>query len=121
MRILHYCLAIATALAHGGFVLFVALGGYLLLLEPRLVWVQFPLLVYGLLIEWVGWTCPLTPLEKRLRRRAGMSVYEGDFTEQYVLPWLPLPNTQEQAAKWVGLGIIGLNAVAYALFFVMHS
>ncbi|MDX1442362.1 MAG: DUF2784 domain-containing protein [Gammaproteobacteria bacterium] len=106
-----------VATLHLAFVLFVALGGYLLLLDARVIWLHLPVMAYGVLIEWVGWTCPFTPLEKRLRHLAGLPVYEGDFTEHYILPWLPLPGRQERAAKWVGLGIIGLNLVAYGLFF----
>ena len=113
---MHRIAVYLVLVAHLAFVIFVALGGFAVPWQPWLAWVHLPIAIYGLLIEWVGWTCPLTPLEKSLRRRACMPVYEGDFLEQYVLPWLPLPGDQQRAATWVGVGIIGLNLLAYGLF-----
>src|SRR3712207_7996589 len=40
-----------------------------------------PALAYGLGIVTIGWTCPLTPLEKWLRPG---SDYEGGFVDQYL-------------------------------------
>ena len=52
---------------HAAFVIFVVLGGLLVVRWPRLVWVHLPAVAWGVLIEFAGWTCPLTPLEKYLR------------------------------------------------------
>ena len=45
---------------------FVAVGGLLVLVRPRLAWLHLPALAYGAMIELVGWVCPLTPLEWEL-------------------------------------------------------
>ncbi|HEV8237578.1 MAG TPA: DUF2784 domain-containing protein, partial [Gemmatimonadaceae bacterium] len=56
---------------HLCFVIFVVVGGLLALRWPRLPWVHIPVAVYGATIEFVGFVCPLTPLEVWLRRRGG--------------------------------------------------
>ncbi len=56
-------LADGVLLLHLGFILFVVLGGLLLPRWPRLVWLHLPAALWGALIEFRGWICPLTPLE----------------------------------------------------------
>lgn len=81
---------------HVGFVLFVVLGGLLVLRWRRLAWLHVPAVVWGVTIEWAGWICPLTPLENFLRRRSGTTGYQGDFIEHYLLPLLyPAQLTRE--------------------------
>jgi len=77
-------LANLVLVAHFCFVAFVVLGGLLVIAYPRLAFVHIPAVVWGVLIEFAGWICPLTPLENELRRRAGESGYEGDFIAHYV-------------------------------------
>ncbi|HEY8259168.1 MAG TPA: DUF2784 domain-containing protein [Gemmatimonadales bacterium] len=73
---------------HFLFVLFVVIGGLLLVRWPRLAWIHLPAAVWGAVIELGGWVCPLTPLENMLRARAGEAGYEGGFIEHYILPVL---------------------------------
>ena len=56
---------------HFAFVLFVVLGGLLALAWPRVAWLHIPAVLWGALIEFSGWICPLTPLENYLRRATG--------------------------------------------------
>jgi hypothetical protein len=67
------------------FILFAVLGGLLGLRWPRLLWIHAPAVVWAALIEFVGWRCPLTPLENWLRGTSGGSVYPGGFIEHYLL------------------------------------
>ena len=64
---------------HAAFVLFVVAGALLVLRWPRLMWVHVPAAIWGASIEFLGWICPLTPLENHLRRQGGSSAYRGDF------------------------------------------
>lgn len=96
---------------HVGFVLFVVLGGLLVLRWRRLAWLHVPAVVWGVTIEWAGWICPLTPLENFLRRRSGTTGYQGDFIEHYLLPLLyPAQLTRE------GQMILGGVALAVNVF-----
>ena len=68
-------------ITHFAFVLFVVLGGFLALRWPRLAWVHLPVALYGAIIEFLGFICPLTPLENSLRQRGGEAGYSGGFID----------------------------------------
>jgi hypothetical protein len=91
----------------------VVLGGLLVLRWPRLVYVHVPVAIYGALIEFVGWVCPLTPLEQALRLRAGESGYQGGFIEHYILPLLYPSALTRNVQLLFGTLVIGLNLAIY--------
>jgi hypothetical protein len=108
-------LADLVVLVHFAFVLFVVVGALLVLRWPRLAWVHLPAAIWGVLIEYVGWVCPLTPLEAWLRRAAGEVGYAGGFVDHYILPILyPLGLTR--VTQWVlGTVVLVVNAGVYAV------
>jgi hypothetical protein len=69
-------LADIVVLLHFAFVLFVVFGGLLVVWRWRLAWIHLPAAVWGALIEFGGWVCPLTPLETRLRDLGGGETYD---------------------------------------------
>ena len=77
-------LADAVLVVHLAFIVFVAVGALLTWRWPRLLWVHLPALAWGVGIVTIGWDCPLTPLEKWLRRRSGDDAYRGGFVDRYV-------------------------------------
>ncbi len=81
---LHQRLADLVVLAHAGFVAFVLVGGFAVLRWPRMAWVHLPAVAWGVLIEFAGWICPLTPLENELRQAGGGPAYGGGFIDHYV-------------------------------------
>ena len=85
---IYRALADLVLVVHLAFVLFVVLGGLLVLRLPRLAWLHVPAAVWGVLIEYTGWICPLTPLENSLRERGGGAGYSGGFIEHYIQPVL---------------------------------
>ena len=108
-------LADLVVVVHGLFVAFVMLGAFLALRWRRLVWLHVPALIWGILIEYAGWICPLTPLENSLRARAGETAYSGDFIQHYLIGAL-YPHGLTRTTQYV-LGSIALivNVVAYTL------
>lgn len=106
-------LADAVVLLHLGFVLFVVLGGLLVLRWPRLAWAHVPAALWGGAIELGGWICPLTPLENELRERAGAATYEGGFVEHYLLPLLYPAALDRDLQTALGIGVLVLNAAVY--------
>jgi hypothetical protein len=99
---------------HAGFVGFVALGGLLALRWRRLAWVHLPALGWAVLVEWMGWICPLTPLENELRRQAGAATYAGDFIEHYVVPALYPADLTRVIQILLGGAALGVNALIYS-------
>jgi hypothetical protein len=71
--------------AHLLFIGFVVGGAFLAWRWPRIIWVQLPAMAYGALVEFVGFTCPLTSLQNYLLRRAGGSGYRGGFISHYLI------------------------------------
>ena len=61
----------ALVLLHLGFILFVLLGGLLVLKWHWLAWLHLPAAAWGAAVELFHLYCPLTPWENALRRVAG--------------------------------------------------
>jgi hypothetical protein len=108
-------LADLVVLVHGAFVAFVILGGFLVIRWRRLVWLHVPAATWGVLIEFGGWICPLTPLENTLRRRAGEAGYSGDFVEHYVLRALYPAGLTPRVQWMLGGFALAINVLAYSL------
>jgi len=110
----------AIVALHFAFVLFVVLGASLVLRWPRVAWFHVPAVIWGALVEFTGWICPLTPLENRLRRSAGETGYQGDFIAHYVLPMLYPNGLTRQDQLVLGGAALAINIAIYALAFVRH-
>lgn len=101
--------------AHVGFVVFVVLGGLLVLRWPRVAWVHVPVALYGAVIEFVGFVCPLTPLEVWLRQRGGEAGYTGGFIEHYFTAALYPEGLTRPVQLALGAGVLLLNAAIYTV------
>ena len=98
---------------HFAFVLFVVLGGVLVLRWPRLAYLHIPAAIWGVLLEFAGWICPLTPLENSLRVRAGEAGYQGSFVEHYILPVLYPSALTRNVQFLLGALVLALNLAIY--------
>ena len=96
--------------AHLAFVLFVVLGG---LLALRVAWIHVPVALYGAAIEFVGFICPLTPLEVWLRRRGGEAGYEGGFIEHYITGALYPSGLTRDVQLVLGTALLVFNGIVY--------
>ena len=103
--------------AHFLFVVFVVLGGLLALRWPRVAWLHLPAALWGTLIELWGWVCPLTPLEKWLRRQGGLAGYQGGFIEHYILPILYPAGLTRGVQLLLAAAVVAVNAVVYRMVF----
>lgn len=100
---------------HVLFIAFVIGGGLLVWRWRKLAWVHAPAAVWGALIEFAGWICPLTPLENALRQRAGDAGYTGGFVEHYVLPVVYPAGLTPTVQIVLGTGVIVVNLITYGL------
>ena len=109
-----YRLAAELVLAvHFLFVAFVVIGGLLVLRWPKVAYLHIPAAVWGAVIEFAGWICPLTPLERHLRRLAGESAYSTGFIEHYILPLLYPAALTRNIQLLLGLFVIAINVAIY--------
>lgn len=117
---LYRILADATVALHFAFILFVILGGLLVLRWRALAWVHVPVALWGAGIELIGWVCPLTYLENHFRAKAGEAGYGSGFVEHYVLPLiypdLLFPGGFPRSGfVAIGITVLVVNAVIYLI------
>lgn len=103
----------ALVVIHLGFILFVLLGGLLLLRWPRLLWLHLPAVAWGATVEFFHLLCPLTPWENQLRRAAGDAGYEGGFIEHYLIPLIYPAGLTPQIQLWLGGVVVLINVAVY--------
>jgi hypothetical protein len=107
-------LADLVVLVHFAFVLFVVAGALLVLRWRWVAWIHVPAAVWGALIEFAGWICPLTPLEQRLRMMGGSAGYTGGFIEHYILPILYPAGLNRRVQIVLGVLVLAVNVGIYA-------
>jgi len=106
-------LADLTVVLHVAFVVFVVLGGLLVVRRPRLAWLHLPAAAWGAWVEFAGWVCPLTPFENWLRTRGGGLAYTSGFIEQYLMPLLYPASLSRELQYALGAVVLLVNAVIY--------
>ncbi len=110
---LYQLLADLLLVIHLLFVVFVLCGGLLVLWRRWWIYVHPPAALWGVLVEFNQWICPLTPLEQELRRSAGAGQYDGGFIEHYFMPLLYPDWLSLEVQIVLGLFVIVVNAVVY--------
>lgn len=103
-------------LLHAAFIVFVVFGGMLVWRWPRLKWLHLMAVGWGVMIEFGGWICPLTPLENMLRRSAGELGYSEGFLEHYVLALVYPAALTRQLQIALGVGVLAVNSLVYGVY-----
>ncbi len=106
-------------LAHFAFVLFAVLGGVLAHWSAAWVPVHIVVVLWSSLVNLASWTCPLTPLEKALRVRAGQSGFSGGFVEHYVGRLVYPRGMPRQMELIAGVSILVWNALVYGVVLLL--
>lgn len=107
----------ALVLVHLVFILFVMLGGLLVWRWPRLCWLHLPTVAWGIVVEALHLTCPLTPWENQLRHAAGDAGYSGSFVEHYLLPVIYPSGLTPQIQLGLAALVVAVNMAVYAGLF----
>jgi hypothetical protein len=111
-------LADIIVIIHLAFIVFVLVGGFLILKWPRIIWIHIPVFFWGAIVEFTGWICPLTPWENHFRRLAGVSVYEGDFVGNYILPVIYPEELTRNVQIVLGSLVVSINLLIYTLVLI---
>ncbi len=115
VRVRYRLLADAVVAFHGLFIVFVIFGGLLAWRWRFVAVVHIPCALWGMLIEYRGWICPLTPLENSLRMRAGQAGYSGGFIEHYLVPVIYPSGLTSRIQAVLGTAVLVINVFAYAV------
>lgn len=110
-----YSLAADTLLfIHLVFIIFVVLGGLLVMKWRWLVYLHLPAVVWGALIEFFSWRCPLTPWEIAFRQAGGDAGYKTGFIQHYLGPLVYPAHLDYNMQVILGSFVIVINLVIYA-------
>lgn len=101
---------------HLAFILFVIIGGLSVLRDRRWALLHIPAVIWGLVIEIMGWICPLTPLENRLRRMGGEQAYSGDFIDHYLIPVIYPAGLTRNTQYLLATIVLAVNLVIYGYY-----
>lgn len=104
----------SVLLAHFLFAAFAVFGGIVVAMDVTWAWLHIPTVLWSGLVNLLGWTCPLTPLEKRLRELSGQSGYGGGFIQHYVGRAVYPRGMPRQMELVAGFSVLIGNAVVYA-------
>jgi hypothetical protein len=117
---LYSFLADVLLVLHLAFIIFVMLGGLLLLKWRWLIYLHLPAVAWGILVELFGWLCPLTPLEQRFRILAGETGYSGGFVQHYLLPVIYPAGLTREVQILIAISVITINLVIYSVIYVKY-
>ena len=110
---LYGLMAELVVVIHLAFIVFVAVGALLARRRPMLAWLHGPSLIWAVTSITIGLPCPLTSLEKGLRRLAGERAYQGGFVDHYlegvVFPESLTPTLRAMAVVAIVVGYAGLR------------
>jgi hypothetical protein len=100
---------------HLAFILFVPLGGLLVLRRWCWAWIHIPVFLWGVGISFGGWICPLTPLENFLREQGGALGYSGGFIDHYLVPIIYPVGLTRVHQYLMGTLVFLLNLIVYTI------
>jgi len=109
--------ATSLGLLHLTFIFFVLFGAFLVLKWPGVKWVHLPAAVWGVLIEWFGWWCPLTKWENFFLQRAGRAGYAGGVVSHYIMPIIYPAGLTRGLEIAIGFLVLAVNLVIYVKVF----
>lgn len=112
-------MADSVLVLHLAFVIFVAVGGLLVLRWRPLMFLHLPAVVWGVLVECANWTCPLNSLEDWFRRLGGGAgtAYAEGFIDYYVSLIIQPENLTRSFQIAVGLSALAVNLLVYTYLY----
>jgi len=102
-------------LLHTLFVAFAVFGALLYLLDPQYLIVHLPVVLWSSVVNLANWTCPLTPLEQSLRRRAGQQSYQGGWMRHYLEPLIRPKGMSRRLEYVAGVSVLVWNIALYVV------
>ena len=116
---MHYrLLADFVVILHLAFIVFVILGGIIIIWWRKAGWIHLPSVVWAGWIEFSGGICPLTPLENWLRIQGGQATYPVDFVDKYIMPLVYPPGLTRGIQIGLAAIVIFINGLLYGYLYL---
>lgn len=108
---------------HLCFIIFVIVGGIFIFVKPRLAWIHLPMVLWAALVNFMGWVCPLTPLENFYREAERQPEYNSSFIEQYLTPVIYPNSLGDQLGTILGISVLAWNFLIYVIanYYLKHK
>lgn len=105
---------------HLAWIAWVIFGAAMTRRQPLLRWLHIGSLLYGIAVETIGFTCPLTIAENWLMMRGGIAPYSEPFMIHY-LNAIVYPDIPPILIETIGVAVCVVNLCIYAFrFFGSH-
>jgi hypothetical protein len=116
IEVVYGLLASLAILCHFLWILFLVFGVIFALKGSKIAWIHLGGLLFSLLLNLLGWYCPLTYLENYFQQlyHRGLA-YSGSFIIHYLEP-IVYPNLSERTLRIGGIVFVILNLFAYGVF-----
>jgi hypothetical protein len=98
----------------------VIFGGLFVFKWKWIIYLHLPAVIWGILIEFFRWGCPLTPLENKFRHMAGSEGYTGGFIEHYIIPVVYPADLTTAWQYTLGFIVILVNFTIYGILLRRH-
>ncbi len=105
-----------TLIIHLIFILFVIFGGLLFFAFPKIIFIHFPALLWGIYIELNNSICPLTYLENWFLYKSGLTTYSNNFINNYLFTIIYPEGLTTDIQIYFGTTLIVINTLIYGLF-----
>jgi hypothetical protein len=102
-----------VVVVHLLFISFIVCGVFLTWRWPLIIWAHIPAVIYGALVEFAGFTCPLTLLENDLRQRAGDAGYRDGFIAHYLVKVIYPPGLTHGMQFGLGVLLLLVAVIGY--------
>jgi hypothetical protein len=110
-----------VVVVHLLFIGFIVGGVFLTWRWPLIIWAHIPVVIYGALVEFAGFTCPLTLLENDLHHRAGEAGYRGGFVAHYLVQVIYPPGLTHGMQIGLGVLLLLVAIIGYWSFLRRHG
>lgn len=113
---IYQILADMVVVIHLMFIIFVVFGGLIAIRWRWILIFHLPSVIWGALIEFQGWLCPLTTLEWKFRQLGGRSSYRIGFIEHYLIPIVYPDRLTPELQTAMGIAVLIINLAIYSWF-----
>lgn len=113
-------LAGVVMVAHFAALFYIGFGGFIAWKWPKTIFIHLLLAAWGIAVNVLPLTCPLTAAEDYLRDQQGLGPLPGGFNEYYIYDTL-IPTSQLPLAALIAIGCFLVSYAGLAMRWFRHK